>query len=57
MNKTTTFLAVALGVALAPALFALHPVPEPNATPELAIWLAGIGAGYWLLRRMKKNPA
>ncbi len=53
MIKTTTFLAAALGLAFAPALFAT-PVPEPAATPELLLWLGGIGTGYWLMRR-KRN--
>ncbi len=56
MNKATNCLAIALGMALSPALFAAVPVPEPNAKPELILWLVGIGAGYWLLRR-KRNLA
>ncbi len=56
--KTSTFLAATFGLALAPALFGGVPVPlpEPSATPEFVLWLAGIGAACWLLRR-KKNPA
>jgi hypothetical protein len=68
MLKNATTLLAAFGLFLAPTLIAQTTAspaacpttvsclkaPEPSAVPELIVYIAAIGGGYWLLRRKRK---